>query len=135
MQPLLFSFRTMEEKKFQIIYKAGDNLRQDQLVIQLISLMNHLLCKGWGFNFCCDIFSFLVILITPLSSVLLISLPSPLFSSCPSSHLCSAQRLFLYRTFEKLFFLLVLIIFRKQYFFLNECHMTIISFILILCQH
>ncbi|KAK9464191.1 kinase-like domain-containing protein [Lipomyces oligophaga] len=41
--PLRIAFKTERGDKYQIVFKNGDDLRQDQLVIQIISLMDKLL--------------------------------------------------------------------------------------------
>ncbi|KAI9822989.1 MAG: Phosphatidylinositol (PI) 3-kinase [Phylliscum demangeonii] len=43
--PLLIPFKTADGRKYPIIFKTGDDLRQDQLVIQIITLMDRLLQK------------------------------------------------------------------------------------------
>lgn len=43
--PLFINFKTADGRKYPIIFKTGDDLRQDQLVIQIISLMDRLLRK------------------------------------------------------------------------------------------
>ncbi|RFU30358.1 hypothetical protein B7463_g5975, partial [Scytalidium lignicola] len=43
--PIMLTFKTTNDKKYQILFKTGDDLRQDQLVIQIITLMDQLLQK------------------------------------------------------------------------------------------
>jgi len=43
--PLFLTFLTDDNKEYSIVYKYGDDLRQDQLVIQIIQLMDRLLRK------------------------------------------------------------------------------------------
>jgi len=46
MQPMRITFVNIHERPTTLIFKSGDDLRQDQLVIQLITLMDSLLKKN-----------------------------------------------------------------------------------------
>ncbi|KIH87667.1 phosphatidylinositol 3-kinase [Sporothrix brasiliensis 5110] len=45
LHPIKVSFRDTQGRKYPILFKMGDDLRQDQLVIQIITLMDQLLQK------------------------------------------------------------------------------------------
>lgn len=43
LSPLKLTFKTIDKQSYSLMYKVGDDLRQDQLVVQIITLMNELL--------------------------------------------------------------------------------------------
>jgi phosphatidylinositol 3-kinase len=45
LMPCRFTFRTEDEREYIAIFKHGDDLRQDQLILQIITLMDRLLRK------------------------------------------------------------------------------------------
>mmetsp|Transcript_13130 Transcript_13130/g.39692 ORF Transcript_13130/g.39692 Transcript_13130/m.39692 type:complete len:931 (-) Transcript_13130:84-2876(-) len=45
MKPLGLTFHTITKEQYTLIFKSGDDMRQDQFVIQFVRLMDHLLKK------------------------------------------------------------------------------------------
>jgi phosphatidylinositol kinase/protein kinase (PI-3 family) len=90
-QPMAVTFRTTKNTLYRAIFKIGDDLRQDQLVIQLIQLMDKLLKKN-GFDLkltpyrvlACSTTAGFVECVTPSTSLFNIIEQAGTFPSIPS---------------------------------------------------
>ncbi|KAJ3424797.1 phosphatidylinositol 3-kinase catalytic subunit type [Anaeramoeba flamelloides] len=62
MMPIKFNFITANKKNYPILFKSGDDLRQDQLISQMISIMDDILKKN---NLDLELITYKILAINP----------------------------------------------------------------------
>ena len=82
LSPLLIHFKTTTNQTYPIIFKTGDDLRQDQLVIQIISLINSLLLAD---NLDLKLTPYRILATSPSSGIVQFINPSIAISAISSS--------------------------------------------------
>ncbi|RMZ89715.1 hypothetical protein DV736_g3048, partial [Chaetothyriales sp. CBS 134916] len=82
LSPLLLIFKTTSTQPYPVLFKTGDDLRQDQLVIQIISLINSLLLAD---NLDLKLTPYRILATSPTSGLVQFISPSIALSAISSS--------------------------------------------------